>query len=100
MRGDVIRRGMAAGRPASARVQGAAIYEGCRRKSTSRSGARRDLTAALGPANLAAVGIAGERAGMGAGAHGLSIERLSKRYGEVAAVDDVSLAVERGRFLT
>src|SRR6185312_13168665 len=31
---------------------------------------------------------------------GLSVARLTKRYGKVAAVDDVSLAVERGEFLT
>jgi putative spermidine/putrescine transport system ATP-binding protein len=30
----------------------------------------------------------------------LSLERVSKRYGEVVAVDAVSLTVERGRFLT
>jgi putative spermidine/putrescine transport system ATP-binding protein len=31
---------------------------------------------------------------------GLAITRLTKRYGSVVAVDDVSLAVERGEFLT
>jgi ABC-type Fe3+/spermidine/putrescine transport system ATPase subunit len=37
---------------------------------------------------------------MEANPQGLSIARLIKRYGKVAAVDDVSLAVERGEFLT
>jgi putative spermidine/putrescine transport system ATP-binding protein len=32
--------------------------------------------------------------------HSLSLERVSKRYGEVVAVDGVSLKVERGQFLT
>jgi len=35
----------------------------------------------------------------GAG-HALALERLSKRYGALAAVDDVSLTVGRGEFLT
>jgi putative spermidine/putrescine transport system ATP-binding protein len=30
----------------------------------------------------------------------LSVERLTKRYGPVVALDDVSLEIERGRFLT
>src|SRR5690349_6465311 len=38
--------------------------------------------------------------GMAAGAHALSIENLSKHYGALAAVDDVSFIVERGQFLT
>jgi putative spermidine/putrescine transport system ATP-binding protein len=37
---------------------------------------------------------------MAANSQGLSVERLTKRYGMVVAVDDVSLDVERGRFLT
>ena len=37
---------------------------------------------------------------MSAAAHALALHRLGKRYGAVAAVDDVSLGVERGEFLT
>ena len=33
-------------------------------------------------------------------AHSLSIEHVSKHYGAVAALDDVSLQVDRGQFLT
>ena len=32
--------------------------------------------------------------------HSLALDNLSKRYGEVAAVDGVSLSVQRGQFLT
>ena len=32
--------------------------------------------------------------------HALDLERLTKRYGAHAALDDVSLRVERGSFLT
>jgi putative spermidine/putrescine transport system ATP-binding protein len=35
-----------------------------------------------------------------AAAHGLHIRNLVKRYGSVAAVDDVSFTVDRGKFLT
>ena len=37
---------------------------------------------------------------MANGAHGLSIEKLTKHYGNLVVVDDVSLVVERGEFLT
>jgi putative spermidine/putrescine transport system ATP-binding protein len=37
---------------------------------------------------------------MPAAAHGLSIESLTKRYGNLVVVDNVSLSVERGEFLT
>ncbi len=36
----------------------------------------------------------------GAAAHSLAVRNLVKRYGPVAAVDDVSFTVEQGRFLT
>ncbi|MBV8650548.1 MAG: ABC transporter ATP-binding protein, partial [Alphaproteobacteria bacterium] len=37
---------------------------------------------------------------MAANSRGLSVEHLTKRYGAIVAVDDVSLEVERGTFLT
>jgi putative spermidine/putrescine transport system ATP-binding protein len=36
----------------------------------------------------------------GAAGHALSLRNLTKRYGDFTAVDDVSLAVEQGQFLT
>src|SRR3954468_13282164 len=34
------------------------------------------------------------------GPHALEVQNVSKRYGSAVALDDVSLRVERGRFLT